>query len=146
MWISRDPMSTQHFPFIPIVLGHLLLQQRVPHVFDHYTDGAFVTLDIYNQSTACGLLLHIQNVLFLSTRMRIIPPDNHRNHRAIQWGEWGSRRTTLNLSAQDRILLCPEWWTEVGIYWRGKWNELTWNEGKLSSTTEKEPPGKIRAC
>lgn len=62
------------FPFIPIVLGHLLLQQRVLHAFDHYTDGAFITLDIYNQRTACRLLLHIQNVLFLSMRMRIIPP------------------------------------------------------------------------
>lgn len=59
------------FHFIPIVLGHLVLQQCVPHAFDHYTDGAFITLDIYNQRAACRLLLHIQNVLSLS--MRIIP-------------------------------------------------------------------------
>ena len=32
-----------------------------------------MTLDVYNQRAACRLLLHIQNMLFLSMRVKIIP-------------------------------------------------------------------------
>lgn len=66
-------MSTQHFPLFRLFWVTCCFSSESLHAFDHYTDGAFITLDIYNQRAACRLLLHIQNVLFLSMRMRIIP-------------------------------------------------------------------------
>lgn len=35
-------------------------------------------------------------------------PDNSRSDGSIQWKERGYSRTTVSLSAGDRIVLCPE--------------------------------------
>lgn len=37
-----------------------------------------------------------------------VPPDNNRSDGTTQWEKQGLERTTLTLSAWDRILYCPE--------------------------------------
>lgn len=37
-----------------------------------------------------------------------VPPDNNRSDGDTRWKKQGLERTTLNLSAWDRLLHCPE--------------------------------------
>lgn len=45
---------------------------------------------------------------FLFNEIENYSPNNNRSDGGIQQKKSGSNRTTLNLSAQDRIMLCPE--------------------------------------
>lgn len=69
-----------------------------PCAFDQSTDGTFITLDIYNQRAACGLLSHIHKRASPSTEKENMPPDNNKSDRGTQWKKWGLEGTTLDLS------------------------------------------------